>query len=311
MISMSHKHTIEFINSEFEKRGCKLLDTEYKNAHSKLQYIASCGHQACINWCNFSHGSGTVCPKCADTKKTYEFVRGEFEKRGCKLLSTEYKGALKDLEYIAKCGHKHRIKWSNFQQGTGTYCPKCANLNVAKKNKISIKAIREIFEAEGCKLLSVSRKSYNSKLRYIARCGHEHKITYGNFALGHGRLCPRCSRNDMSENFIGDILDTMVTGVKRQYKIRDGIGGTLRIDFFIPSIKIAIEYNGEQHYGPTAFFGGEERYKLQMARDSRKRNWCRSHGIRLIEIDGRKLNCRKSTEADVRLYLSERLNLTS
>ena len=45
-----------------------------------------------------------------------------------------------------------------------------------------------------------------------------------------------------------------------------------------------IEYNGEQHYNVTGYFGGEQKLKDTQARDMALRQYCKEHKIKLIEI---------------------------
>ncbi|MBO4667884.1 MAG: hypothetical protein J5666_07170, partial [Bacilli bacterium] len=52
---------------------------------------------------------------------------------------------------------------------------------------------------------------------------------------------------------------------------------------FIPSIKTAIEYQGQQHYKPINAFGGSKTYKDYITRDSEKRELLAAQGVRLIE----------------------------
>ena len=59
---MSKTLNYNFVKDQFEKRGYKLLSTEYKNNATKLDYICPKGHQGNIRWANFHHGKG--CPKC-------------------------------------------------------------------------------------------------------------------------------------------------------------------------------------------------------------------------------------------------------
>ncbi len=55
------------------------------------------------------------------------------------------------------------------------------------------------------------------------------------------------------------------------------------IDVYVPSCKIAFEYQGEQHYAPVTYFKGEEGYKRTRERDIRKKEACHRAGVLLIE----------------------------
>lgn len=58
----------------------------------------------------------------------------------------------------------------------------------------------------------------------------------------------------------------------------------LSYDIFIPKIKIAIEYQGKQHYEPVSFFGGEESFRQQQQRDKQKLQLSKENNIKLIYI---------------------------
>jgi|CXWL01.1.fsa_nt_gi hypothetical protein len=55
------------------------------------------------------------------------------------------------------------------------------------------------------------------------------------------------------------------------------------LDIYVPSLKLAIEYQGLQHYQPLDFFGGEEAFKQREMLDKRKKRKCRLNRIVLIE----------------------------
>ena len=67
--------------------------------------------------------------------------------------------------------------------------------------------------------------------------------------------------------------------------------GRQHLDIWIPSIKIAVEYQGAQHYKPIDFFGGEEAFIEGQNRDERKKQLCKENNIKLIEVrDGYNLD---------------------
>lgn len=59
--------------------------------------------------------------------------------------------------------------------------------------------------------------------------------------------------------------------------------GSLSIDIFIPKHRIAIEYQGEQHYFPLEHLGGNAALKERQFRDIEKRKLCLQKSVRLIE----------------------------
>lgn len=59
----------------------------------------------------------------------------------------------------------------------------------------------------------------------------------------------------------------------------------LELDCFCPELRLAAEYNGQQHYRYTPFFHkNKEAFRNQQYRDELKRIACRENGIRLIEV---------------------------
>ena len=49
-----------------------------------------------------------------DKKLTYEFVKNSFKKEGYKLLSKEYRGPHRKLDYICPKGHECNTTWAKW-----------------------------------------------------------------------------------------------------------------------------------------------------------------------------------------------------
>lgn len=64
--------------------------------------------------------------------------------------------------------------------------------------KWDINSVREVFQKEGCQLLTENYKNTSQKLQYIASCGHPHEITLENFLSGKGRMCKSCRYKKIS-----------------------------------------------------------------------------------------------------------------
>jgi len=58
--------------------------------------------------------------------------------------------------------------------------------------------------------------------------------------------------------------------------------GNQSLDIYIPSINIAIEYQGEQHYKSIEFFGGEEGFQRRVNLDEEKIIKCKINNVNLI-----------------------------
>ena len=62
-------------------------------------------------------------------------------------------------------------------------------------------------------------------------------------------------------------------------------GYNLELDCYNGDMKLAVEYNGAQHYKYTPYFHkNKESFANQKYRDEMKRTKCKEHGIKLIEV---------------------------
>lgn len=207
-VSQKNTHEYGFVKRYFEENGCKLLSTEYKDAsHTKLEYIAQCGHINRATFNKFRNGVGRVCVKCSKSRKyTYDEVAKAFEDKGCVLLEDSYINCKTPMRYIATCGHEATISFDVFQNAKSATlrCPKCQQFR-----HFSYEEVSECFEDNGCKLLSDSYLTAKDKLKYVASCGHKATISFQKFLSGQGRKCPKCSRPSGKEhwNFNPNLTD--------------------------------------------------------------------------------------------------------
>jgi len=181
---MGIKHTYEFIKNEIEKEDYILLEKEYINALEKMNMICNKGHNIFMKWNSFQQGHR--CLKCSGSeKKTIEFVRDSFSKRGFELLSKRYKGNKQKMEYICDKGHRNKTTWKELI--IGRRCPDCS-----KKKKKTIEFVRSEFSKENYTLLSKSYENIYQKLKFICTNGHEYEISFDKWQ--QGRRCKLCSQ---------------------------------------------------------------------------------------------------------------------
>lgn len=126
-IAESKTHSYDYVKQLFDEAGCKLLESEYKSSRTRMKFICSCGNLGTITFSSFS--GGHRCKKCGShrgaekLKLNYEYVKNEFSKRGCKLLSKDYINNNTPLAYICSCGRQSSIRYADFR--SGQRCMEC------------------------------------------------------------------------------------------------------------------------------------------------------------------------------------------
>lgn len=71
----------------------------------------------------------------------------------------------------------------------------------------------------------------------------------------------------------------------RPYFLKSSFGGQMSYDIFISDLKIAVEYQGKQHFEPIDYFGGEEAFKKLQQRDFEKAQLSKQHDIKIVYIN--------------------------
>lgn len=61
--------------------------------------------------------------------------------------------------------------------------------------------------------------------------------------------------------------------------------GQLSYDVYISKLRVAIEYQGKQHFEPVEIFGGRDSFEKQKERDSLKQKLSRENGVKLVYIN--------------------------
>ena len=99
-----------------------------------------------------------------------------------------------------------------------------------------------------------------------------------------GRGCPLC-RASRGEHAIKRWLDKHEIKYTPQKKYDDCKDERpLPFDFYLFDYNTLIEFDGEQHYRPVDFFGGEASFQKLQAHDQIKTEYCKSHQINLLRI---------------------------
>lgn len=116
-------------------RGGKCLSDSYKNAHTKLLWECTRGHQWVAKPCAIKRG--TWCPFCVHTaKRTIEEMHQIAAERGGKCLSDKYVNNATRLLWECSEGHQWQTTFGHILRGY--WCVKCKSLflyNLRKQEK--------------------------------------------------------------------------------------------------------------------------------------------------------------------------------
>lgn len=64
--------------------------------------------------------------------------------------------------------------------------------------------------------------------------------------------------------------------------LKSSIGGQMSYDIYISKKKIAIEYQGKQHFEPVEFFGGQKGFEQTIRRDKEKLRISKENGVEVV-----------------------------
>lgn len=176
------------------------------------------------------------------------------------------------------------------QTGKPAGCPKCA-----KNEKLDTEEfIKRAKEVHGNKYKYDKVKYTGSNERVLIGCPEHGYFLQQAITHLKGGGCPVC-RESKGEKKIREILKNLGIKFEGQGKFDKCIGicKTLPFDFYLPDYKIAIEFDGKQHFEPV--FGSTEEKRLERFADRKnkdriKNNYCESHDIKLIRIAYTEIN---------------------
>lgn len=284
--------TESFIKKAIEKHGNKYdySKVNYINANTKVCII--CKEHGEFWQKPSYHLSGFGCRKCADEKLQYsqeEFIKKCKEIWGDKYdySKVEYKNSKTKVCIICpKHGDffvtpKSFIKNSKKQHLRG--CPQCALENRTKTTEEFIEQSKEI-HGDKYDYSKVNYVNIHTKVCIICpKHGEFWQIPRNHIK---GACCPHCSSEmNVYETRLFDKLCQDFPQLEwiHSYRNRELLG-RLELDIFNPKYKIAVEYQGTQHYHPVDFYGGEKRHKIQLEIDKTKKEICSKNEILLLEF---------------------------
>lgn len=194
--------------------------------------------------------------------------------------------------------HKHFFEITPGNHLNGQGCRDCMAEKISTSNKKDFQLfLKQAIEIHGNKY-KYDESSYNGSTSKI-------KITcpiHGEFwqrARDHvnGKSgCPKCRSSKLEQDVSNILIENSFT-----FEYQKTFGwlkskNNMKLDFYLPKKKIAIECQGEQHFRSVDYFGGEESFFAAKKRDELKKELCEAHGITVLYYSEKKYENNLITE---------------
>ena len=227
-----------------------------------------------------SHKNGHGCPFCAGRHQTNldiidKFIKIHGEKYNYALVN--YVNSKTKVKIV--CNHHGVFEQLSCNHIIGNECPKCHGINMTTDD-----------------FITRSNEIHNNKYEYdlTAYIKSIEKVIitckkHGNFKQRpndhlNGNGCPKCSYS-LGELEIEKYLIDNNIEYDSQHKFENCKNiNRLPFDFYLPYYNICIEYDGEQHFKPSLYFGGIESFEKLKINDEIKNNFCKNYNLTLLRI---------------------------
>ena len=263
------------------------------SSRKKVSWICkTCGNKWVTSIDHRTGNKKTGCPECAkrirgEAKHKYALENNGSITNPLLLKEWDYNKNCKNPEeytpcsnesvfwICSKCGYEYKAKISNRENGRGCAC--CANLVVVKGvNDLATTHPHLAKEWHPSKNgdLTPEKVTYGKgkKVWWVCPEGHEYPATI--LHRSHGTNCPICNsgrQTSFAEQAVYFYIKKLFSDAISRYT--DIFKNGMELDIYIPSRKLAIEYDGEAWHKPEKAVREKEKYRI-----------CKENGIKLLRL---------------------------
>ena len=264
-------------SDEIHKHKYNYSKVEYVNYRTKVCVI--CPEHGEFWQTPHAHLNGQGCPYCNGNIKltTQDCIKRAKEKHFNKYDYSKFIYNGYDVKSCIICPEHGEFWQTPHAHLLGCGCPKCCRLYQTTED-----FIEKAREVHGDKYDYSKVEYVNNKTKVCIICPEHGEFWQNPNNHLHGQNCPYC-KNSFLENEISILLKENKITYEQEKTfewLRDT--GCLYLDFYLPDYNIAIECQGEQHFKPVDFFGGEEQFKRRQELDFIKHKLCINNGIKII-----------------------------
>jgi hypothetical protein len=277
-----------FIVKAKKVHGDKYVYSKVDYTNNKIRVIITCPKHGDFLQTPNNHLSGKGCRHCGnEQKKLYTSNTEEFIKKSQKIHGNKY-------DYSEVNYHNCKLPITIFCPNHGPFhqtpnghlngsgCPECVRDSQTSNTE---EFIQKSVKLHGNKY-DYSKVDYQGALNKVTiNC-----LIHGDFDQTpndhlRGCGCSSCFESK-GEKHIATILNSNNIQFIRQKSFDEcrGKSNPLRFDFFLPELNVLIEYDGQQHFKPIDYFGGEKSLKKQQHLDTIKNKFASDNNILLIRV---------------------------
>lgn len=264
------------------KKGGICLSDKYISSTNHIKIKCEQSHIFCISASNLKNGSW--CPICAGIKieSPLSKLQKISESKGGECLSDKYINCYTKMQF--KCKNNHTwLTRSNDILNKNAWCPYCSG----RLLYTPLEDLQRVAKLKGGQLLSTKYFNTIIKIKFKCKRNHIFESSY-NHVVRNNNWCPICNTY-MNEKICRAIFELAFN--KEFKKVRNIPNPynkhSLELDGYNDELKLAFEYNGEQHYKKVDFNGHimtNQKLKDTQNRDQIKVNYCKLNNIILIVI---------------------------
>lgn len=265
-----------------------------KNGLTQFKCICDCGNVKITSGNNLKYGSTQSCG-CLHKEKagTYNYnnlIGKNFSKL---LVIKQVESKWNKRHWLCKCdcGNETIVSTSGLKSGHTKSCGCYQDEVASDKHYVDLTGHRF------GKLLVIKRveNSNTGIVRFLCKCdcGNETVVASGHLTSSKIQSCGCWKYSRLEENVIKylrekNYINNIDYECQKKFPDLIGIGNKqLSYDFIIYKNKdpyYLIECQGQQHYYPVDYFGGEKKYEIQQEHDKLKKEYAKRLNIPLLEI---------------------------
>lgn len=242
------------------------------------------------------------CPICSLNQRKPKLTFDEFVEKAYKIHKTHYT-YFKDFYFgvskksLIRCNWCRNIFWQDLRKHlNGSGCEYCNikkrtdKLRLSEEDAVNLicNNLKDKFTFVGLETPYKNNKNTNATVKCNI-CGYTYTAQVN--VLAHRDICcKQCCKNfNIAEERVKMYLSNFVNDIRGETRFKDlKYKSSLRFDIFLPEYMTAIEIQGYHHDKPYKYSKKQTdqntKFEEQKIKDQIKRDWCKLHDVKLIEI---------------------------